>query len=69
MIKKEFITYWDHETISPASQRVLDRHFFLASGSGKEKRAEMLIPDNIRYLDIIGFMGKKTKITIEEVIE
>lgn len=72
-MKKEFTSYWTPECMSPMSLRTRESDFFdrtySTPANRNEERAKMtaVLPDNITYLDLLPFVGKKTRITIEVV--
>lgn len=65
-MKKEYITYWSQEQVSAASEKMPwpRQRFF---NDSVHKPEEIIIPDDITYLDLLGFLGKKTKVTIEVI--
>lgn len=71
MLKKQFESYWMPERIKPTALRVRDSDFFdkTFSGAGKDRKVDCfaIIPEALRYVDLLGFVGKKTRITIEEI--
>jgi len=65
-MKKEFVTYWTTEKVGAYLHKMpWTRQRFFRDSKGLPE--EIIIPDDITYNDLLGFMGKKTKVTIEVI--
>lgn len=61
-IKKEFVTTWRQEPVKIDTDDMTlgQRSFFDGA-----RNQEMILPDDVRYSDLLCFVGRKTKVTIE----
>ena len=68
MIKKEYETYWSLETllgVRALSSNAQEARFF---ERGRHfSTTQVIVPEDVPYLDLVPFIGKKTKITIEVI--
>lgn len=66
-VKKEFVTRWMKEDVGVIErQTVLSENFY--ENKGAEKTRDTVVrPDDISYLELLAFVGKKTRITIEVI--
>lgn len=63
--KKEFVTYWDRTVVEiQEGLNMSNEPFFCYENHGFYYIAK---PDNISYDALVGFQGKKTKVTIEVI--
>ncbi len=65
-MKKEYVTYWTIEKINPCSEKIpWNREKFF--NRVPKIPDEIIVPDDIGYFDLLGFLGRKTKVTIEVI--
>lgn len=65
-MKKVFETYWTIEKVDAkldAMPWTRQRFFNQVAG----RREEIIIPDDITHLDLVGLIGRKTRVTIEVI--
>ena len=61
-LRKEFTCTWRAESVKVVSEDMTDDEQRFFDGA---RRQEMILPDGITYMDLLAFVGQKTKVTIE----
>jgi hypothetical protein len=64
-VKKQFIVTWSPQAVKVSCERLtLSEECFFDGTLGSNIKT-MIVPEGIRYKDLAGFIGMKTKVTIE----
>lgn len=68
-LKKEFITTWSQQHITPQRDNIHNSLFDVKTEKYEidYSATTAILPDDIKFLDLVGFQGKTTKVTIEVI--
>lgn len=71
MKKKEFITTWSRQPIALSPNAVnkmtIAQTSFFDPPAGDGGPTDAVLPDDIKFLDLLPLVGQRTKITIEVI--
>lgn len=67
-MKKEFVTTWTQDKVHVDSKpQTIAKEAFYNKVGEYTNTAECILPDDITFRDLLGFVGKRTKVTIEVI--
>jgi len=66
-VKKEWTTFFAHQAINANLDYLSEKTKYFFCSSDDNDRHEIILPEGIEFDDLIRFIGKKVKITIEVV--